>query len=456
MNTEQNVVTKVERGSYGLYFMGQNVFYFIILYYMNTYFMDIGISALAVGAIALAVKIWDAVNDPIFGGLVDRIKFKKGTFVPWLRISVIGIPFTTILMFAIPNDLPNGVKIAWACISYVLWDTAYTTTDVPIYGLVTTLTGNQQERTSLNAIGRVFATLAIGLVTIVIPTFRNMIGGWTATVILLSVFATVTMIPICFTAKERVKPVQNEKEVSVGEMLRYVAGNKFLLIYYIAYFLRGALNVTNAWGLYIARYCLENEAMQSLTSVLAFAPAVLSGVFAPAICKRFDKFKVFYFASAAMIVANLVRWVVGYENVTAYLITSVFTCIPGCLTGVLLFMFTPDCAEYGHYKSGISCPGITFSTQTFFVKLEAAFMSAVAAFVLGMLGFISGEGATQATGFADKLWTASCIIPSIGILISLVVLYVYKLNDHDVQLMAKCNAGEITREEAEKQMKYKY
>ena len=119
-------------------------------------------------------------------------------------------------------------------------------------------------------------------------------------------------------------------------------------------------------------------------------------------------------------------------------------------------MFTPDCAEYGHYKSGISCPGITFSTQTFFVKLEAAVMSAFSAFVLGMLGFISGEGAAQAAGFSDKLWTASCIVPTVGIIISLIVLRFYKLNDHDVQLMAKCNAGELTREEAERQMIHRY
>ena len=119
-------------------------------------------------------------------------------------------------------------------------------------------------------------------------------------------------------------------------------------------------------------------------------------------------------------------------------------------------MFTPDCAEYGHYKSGISCPGVTFSVQTFFVKMESAVMTAFSALVLGMLGFVSGEGAAQSVGFASKLWTASCIIPTIGIILSLIVLRAYKLNDHDVQLMAKCNAGEITREEAEALMKEKY
>ena len=83
-------------------------------------------------------------------------------------------------------------------------------------------------------------------------------------------------------------------------------------------------------------------------------------------------------------------------------------------------------------------------------------MSAFSAFVLGLLGFISGEGAIQAAGFEDKLWTASCLVPTVGIIISLIVLRLYKLNDHDVQLMAKCNSGEITREEAESQMYHKY
>ena len=456
MGSEKYVVGKGESFSYGLYFMGQNIFYFIILYYMNTYFTDVGIPVMMVAVISLIVKVWDAINDPIFGGIIDKVKFKNGTFVPWLKLSLIGIPIATILMFSIPNGLSPLAKGIWACVAYLLWDTTYTICDVPIYGLVTTMTANQQERTNLNAIGRVFATLAIGATTIVIPTFRNLIGGWTATVILLSVFAAITMVPVCFTAKERIKPVENEKEVGLKEMFSYVKGNKYLLVYYIAFLVRGGFNVMNAWGLYVARHCLENEAMQSLTSVLAFVPAVGSNMLAPVLCKKYDKFKVFYLSLGLTIVANLIRMGVGYENTTAYLVASVFTCIPGCMTGSILFMFTPDCAEYGHYKSGISCPGVTFSVQTFFVKLESAVMTAFSALVLGMLGFVSGEGAAQSADFAQKLWNASCILPTIGIALSMLILSKYKLNDHDVQLMAKCNAGEITREEAEAKMKNRY
>ena len=143
--TGTKMVTGKESFSYGLYFLGQNIFYMLIYMYMNTYFTDVGISAVAVAGLALVVKVWDAVNDPIFGGLIDKVKFKKGKFVPWLRISLVGIPLATILMFAIPTSLSMGVKIAWAGIAYVLWDTAYTICDVPIFGLVTTIAATMAQ-----------------------------------------------------------------------------------------------------------------------------------------------------------------------------------------------------------------------------------------------------------------------------------------------------------------------
>jgi Na+/melibiose symporter-like transporter len=67
----------VERGSYGLYFVGQNIYYQLLAIFIIVYFMDVGIPAITVSVVILIVKIWDAVNDPIFGGIVDKIKFKR-------------------------------------------------------------------------------------------------------------------------------------------------------------------------------------------------------------------------------------------------------------------------------------------------------------------------------------------------------------------------------------------
>lgn len=101
-NIMENTVTKREKFSYGMYFMGQNVFYGLIGY-MTTYFTDIGITAALVAVVALITKVWDAINDPIFGMIMDKVHFKKGKFLPWLRMSVIAIPVSTILLFVIPT-----------------------------------------------------------------------------------------------------------------------------------------------------------------------------------------------------------------------------------------------------------------------------------------------------------------------------------------------------------------
>lgn len=449
-------VTGKERVSYVLYFLGQNIFYLLTYMYMNTYFTDVGIPSAAVGVVVLIVKIWDAVNDPIFGGIVDKVHLKGGKFVPWLRIGVPVLLIANIALFAIPFQASQGVKIAWAIAAYCLWSVGYTMNDVPIFGLITTITSNQDERTSLNASGRVAAMVAALAVSIIIPVFRNVIGGWTTTVIVLSAIGAALMLPMGFVAKERVEPTEKQESFSFREMFQYLIGNKYLLIYYVGFMVWGALNVGSSWGLYIARYCIGNEGIMSVTSIVGILPAVAIGMFVPALCRKIDKFKLFYGATAVIFVLNIVRWFVGYDSVPAYIAVAFLISLPTGFVTILTFMFTPDCAEYGHYKTGKSYLGITFATQTFFAKLQSAVLSAVAAFALGFTGFVEGENAVQAEGFADSLWNVSCIMPLIGYGLALVILHFYKLNDHDVQLMTRVNSGQMTREEAEAQMKHKY
>lgn len=445
-----------ERASYGLYFVGQNIFYVFIYLYLSTFFLDIGIPAMTVSAVLLVVKIWDAINDPIFGGIVDKVKFKKGKFVPWLRISLIFIPIATVLIFAIPSSLGITAKVAWAIIGYMLWDTAYTICDVPIFGLITTMTDNQSERTSLMMIGRISATVASAIIAIGVPSVREAIGGWLPTILILAVIALITMIPICFKAKERIAPPQSEKEVGIREMLKYLVHNKYLLIFYLALFITYAANIQSTIALIFARNCLGNEKIQSILSLATLVPSILLGMFVPAICKKLDKFMLFFGSVVASAVLGILAFFVGYHSLPAFLAVAFLRGIPLGIWTITMYMFTPDCAEYGHYKTGINAPGITFSLQTFSVKLMTAVGTALGTFCLALIGYVEGENAVQASGFADKLWFVYALVPTIGLLIAIPILWKYKLRDKDVQIMSRCNAGEITREEAESQLSRKY
>ena len=394
------MTTGGERFSYGLYFVGQNIFYVFIYLYLSVFFTDVGIPALTVAGIALVVKVWDAVNDPIFGGIIDGVSFKKGKFLPWLRISLIAIPIATVLIFAIPTTISLGAKIAWAVIAYMLWDTAYTICDVPIFGLVTVMTDNQGERISLQATGRVAAMLASMVVALGVPYVREAIGGWLPTIIALAVFGLLTMIPVCFKAKERIRPQQAEKGVSIKEMFKYLGSNKYLLIFYLALFISYSTNLASTLGMYFSRICLGNESMQSLLSLVTMVPAIILGIFIPKICKKVDKFLLYFWSTVAIVVLGVAQYLIGYANITVFMALSLLKGIPLGMTTMLMFMFTPDCAEYGRYKTGINATGITFAIQTFSVKLMTAVATALGTFLLAMAGFVEGEGAVQAAQMA--------------------------------------------------------
>ncbi|MDR0858703.1 MAG: glycoside-pentoside-hexuronide (GPH):cation symporter [Oscillospiraceae bacterium] len=445
-----------EGGAYGLYFMGQNIFYYLLLTYLLVYFTDIGIPALAVTGITLAVKIWDAVNDPIFGGIVDKAKFKGGKFMPWLRISLLAIPVATIFLFAIPSGIPTWGKVFWAVAGYVLWDTAYTICDVPIFGLVTALTDVQTERASLISVGRVFAMIATLGVYVMVPMARESIGGWLPTAVVLSVAALVFMTPICFMGKERVKPKESEQEIGLVQMLKFIGTNKYLLIYFTAFIISGGLNVASVLHMHVARYNLGNEGLMAVIALLSAVPSIIAGALIPLIVKKVDKFHLFFWGSAISVIFNFIAYFVGYGNIYLLYIFSALRGIPSGMVGVLMFMFTPDCSEYGHFKNGIPASGLAFSMQTFSAKMTAAISTAAAGLSLWAIGFIEGEGAAQVNGFNDKLWAIYLLVPAVGTLLSLPILSRYKLRDKYVQIMVKCNTGEISREEADKQLGGKF
>ncbi|MDR1640049.1 MAG: glycoside-pentoside-hexuronide (GPH):cation symporter [Clostridiales bacterium] len=447
---QENLVTINEKVSYGAYFAGQNIFYILLLTFLTPFYTDMGIPVATVAVITLVVKAWDAVNDPIFGAVVDKVNFKKGKFLPWIKVSLFAIPIATVLLFAIPSGAPLGVKIAWAVIGYMLWDTAYTICDVPIYGIVTTLTDRISERVLLLSIGRICGVVAAIVVSVVVPTVRQRIGGWLPTAIVLSVLALIAMAPLCFAAKERVSVPKTQEDFGFKEMFRFIKGNKYMLIFYAGGWVYGATSIGTGLGMYTARYLLGDESYLAILSLVGIIPMVLAGFLIPVLVKRFDKYTLYMFGFAGAVITYAIAYFVGYSSIPAYLVMLFVRGIPSGFIVMLMFMFTPDCAEYGHYHSGIAAPGISFSIQTFSAKLTAALSTSLGAFALAIIGFVEGEGATQSADFIGKFWNASMLIPLIGLAGGFLILTKYKLRDKYVDIITRCNTGQISKEEADK------
>ena len=154
---------------------GQNLICTIVGSYLTVFMTDaIGAPALWVAFLMLFARIFDAMNDPIMGSIVDRTRTKWGKCRPYLKWMPIPIAIMTILCF-LPWYAKAGQAGGFAAISvvYVLWSVVYTICDVPYWGLSTAMSNDTYRRGNLLTIARLICTLGAGIVTIVVPQITS-------------------------------------------------------------------------------------------------------------------------------------------------------------------------------------------------------------------------------------------------------------------------------------------
>ena len=179
-----NTYTSKERNMYLLGLMGQNVIYNIIATGMTFYFQSvIFIPAMAISVIMGVARVWDAINDPMMGTIVDRTRSKYGKCRPYLFFVPGIVMVTTFLTFVngqYSGDnsfAKNALIIAWAGISYILWGMTYTAGDIPIWGITSLMTESAKDREKLLGIARIVAGIGGGAVLLTVMPISQSVGA---------------------------------------------------------------------------------------------------------------------------------------------------------------------------------------------------------------------------------------------------------------------------------------
>ncbi len=461
---------KSERSSYYLYFFGQNMIYCVVSTFLVTYLAFLGIPLWKSSLVLGVVKIWDAINDALFGVIFDKIKFKSGKkFIPWLKIACALTPIATLALFNVPNlSNTENARLVLFAIVYIIWDTAYTFCDVPAFGIITAMTGNIEERNTILSLKGIAGGIGGALTSVLATTLVSDDVGLSFGVVavIIAVVAMATMFPVCYKCEERI-PGSDEEQFTVKKMLKYLVSNKYLLLYYIGYIFYSGAQTYNSLHLIFSYYIFNDEMVSLITGTVAAAPQLIMTLLVPKMIRKIDKMKLFKISAVAAVIASVLI-IPTRNSFILFTITYMLRAIPLGIIGVLAFLFTPDCAEYGQYTTGTEAKGITFAIQTFAVKLAAAGSGAIGMLLLDLYGFVEVKAdsfadlvaqnaiALQPEAALDGIWFTYNIFPIIGLVIATLIWYTYKLNDKDVQIMADCNNGRITREEAESKLSRKY
>lgn len=224
----EKYISKKEKASYGFAAVGSYMVAGVTQSYLMYFFTDILIIPSAfVIVLMIVARVWDALNDPMMGVIVDRTSTKYGKMRPYVLIGSFLMLVTTIVLFMPLTGAPTMFKMIFAAVSYIIFGMAYTLTDVPAMGLMSVATPNSDERASLLSfyvtVGSVGSLLPVGLLTI----FRSFIPEkyvYFAMSIFVGIITSAAYLTLFKNSKERFST--HTEKIAVRDMIKAAGRNK--------------------------------------------------------------------------------------------------------------------------------------------------------------------------------------------------------------------------------------
>ncbi len=429
-----------EKVSYGLGAVGKDMVYMLSASYILYYYQDIlGVSAIAMGVILMAARVFDAFNDPVMGVVVAKTRTKWGKFRPWLFIGTITNAVILYIMFSAPPALNGGGLIAYAAITYILWGITYTMMDIPFWSMIPAFTEGGKEREGLTTLARSCAGVGSAVVTIITMKCVYVLGqgneraGFSRFALIIAILFVLFTVLACLTIRE--KSTVDVDSPSVKQMFKALVQNDQAMTVVITIVLINcALYITSNLLIYFFKYDFGGDTWYNsytLFNTFGGAIQILSMMlFFPLLRKFMSTMKVFYLSIVMAIAGYGSLLLLSFTNMSSvYLLFIpgflVFTAF-GMLT-VLTTVFLANTVDYGELKNNRRDESVIFSMQTFVVKLASGLAAMIASVCLTVCNL--SNDTSQAAAAADAgasvvgLRLTMSVFPIIGLVAAVIIFY---------------------------------
>lgn len=430
-----------EKVSYGLGAVGKDMVYMLSASYILYYYQDIlGVSAIAMGIILMAARVFDAFNDPVMGVLVAKTRSRWGKFRPWLLIGTILNAFVLYFMFAAPPSLDGKGLVAYAAVTYIVWGVTYTMMDIPYWSMIPAFTEGGKEREGLSTLARSCAGVGSAIITIITMKCVYLLGngneraGFRWFSLIIAVLFVVFILCTCLNIKE--KSTVNVDSPSVGQMFKALLQNDQAMAVVITIVLINcSIYITSNLVIYFFKYDFGGENWYdayTLFNTFGGAVQILSMMlFFPLLRKFFNAVKVFYISFCMEIlgyVALLILSFINMSNVYLLFIPGFFIFAAYGMLTVLVTVFLANTVDYGELKNNRRDESVIFSMQTFVVKLASGVAALIASICLTVFNLSDDTtesiSAVSAAGSSVVgLRMTMTIVPIFGLLIAVFLFH---------------------------------
>lgn len=444
------MATRVTRAQYLGYAAGEvanNLTFSMVSAFLLIYYTDVAaISASMAGTLFLVVRIWGGITDLAAGRRVDQTSTRWGRFRPYLLFGPIPLLALLVALFSIPDGLGAGAKIGWALVSYALFQLSYSFVNIPYGSLAAAMTQEPGERARLSAGRVVSASVTILLIAVVVSPQISGSADLQRSLTLITVAFAVIGLGLylwCFATSKEAKRSQEEK-TSLRASLRMMSRNRPLMILCASslLFLTGMFSLQTV-GVYYARDVLGDADLYIAITVVQTVGMIVAAGVVPRAAAAMGK-KRSYIVAGIIAGAGGAAVAVAPGSVPAVAIASfgVLGLAMGMLN-TLIFALQPDTVDYGEWQTGARGEGASYSLLSFTRKAGQAVGGAVAAYTIGLGGYVSGAS-SQSDGALTAIRAAAGAVPAAVILAAAGVMFAYPLTEATLRRMV----GEVAERRA--------
>ncbi len=435
---------------FGLGTLGRDAVYTLVSMYFITHLTEVvGLSNAELGIVGILMvvfRVFDALNDPVMGTIVDNTSTRWGKFKPWIVFGALLSGVFTVLLF---SDLPlsGGAYIAFIAVVYLLWGMSYTTNDISYWSLMPAISKDQKVREGVGAIARICANVGMFAVVVLYTMVPDLFGMpasksyfWFAVILVVVMWAFQAFT--VFGVKEDRSSAVGQEHTSLKGMVKALVKNDQLMVTAVAMalFMIGYCTTTS-FGVYYFKYAYKDEGTYMVfAAVLGVAQLTALTVF-PLFSKRFTR-KQLYFGSMIAVVAAYVLFFFSFEWLPLIVLAGLVLFFAQAFIQLLMLLFLADAVEYGEWKLGKRNESVSFAVQPFINKLGGAIGTGVVTLTLIISGInpisqqitqMEAAGATAAEIEAviasvsgTPIWimkAAMMILPLICILVGFVIYH---------------------------------
>lgn len=424
---------------YALGDTGCNLSFQLITSYMFLFYTQcIGLSAKHWAWIIIVSKVWDAINDVLIGGMVDRKRIgKKSKFMPWITIGSVGLVALTVMVFTPVSGFSQLGKIIWCLASYCLWSVAYTMINVPYGSLHSVITDDPKQRTTLSTFRSIGAGVGVVFVMLLpkIVYENNMLSP--KRVFLVSIVFSAAAFFAFFAMRrmvtERVARTDVAEKVSYISTVKSFFTNRALVAITIAtvaivIFYNSSTSVNNL----VFQFYFNDAEKASFAMIASYVPLVAMMPFATAIVSKIGKKKFICLSGLISALAGVLMLFLPItpdkKGMIIYIGGLMVVNVGCCVFQIIVWAIVADCIELSYRKKGVREEGSLYAIYSFFRKLSQGIGSAVVALSLSGVGYVE-TAQMQTAAVSENIKNLYIILLVIGLVIMVLSMkFIYNIS----------------------------